>query len=158
MRCNFCGHADSKVLDSRPVDEGRSIRRRRECLDCGKRFTTYERLEEMPLVVVKKDSRRELFDPSKLLNGLIKSCDKRKIPLSVLEQVISDIEKELRNSLEQEIPSQMIGEMVMSRLKSIDEVAYVRFASVYRKFEDISTFMDELRALQRELSEQKSSK
>ena len=158
MRCNFCGYADSKVLDSRPVDEGRSIRRRRECLDCGKRFTTYERLEEMPLVVVKKDSRRELFDPNKLLNGLIKSCDKRKIPLSILEQLVSDIEKELRNSLEQEIPSQIIGEMVMSRLKSIDEVAYVRFASVYRKFEDISTFMDELRALQRELSEQKFSK
>ncbi len=147
MRCSFCGFEDSKVLDSRPVDDGKCIRRRRECQKCGKRFTTYERMEEVSLIVVKKDSRREVFDANKILNGLIKSCDKRSVPITVLEQMVSDIEKELRNSMEREIPSKLIGEMIMERLRVIDEVAYVRFASVYRKFEDIETFMEEIRSM-----------
>ena len=155
MRCVFCGHDDSKVLDSRPVEEGRSIRRRRECLECGKRFTTYERVEELPLVVVKSDNRRELFDAGKILNGMVKACDKRPIPLSVLESIVNDIERELTNSLEREVSSKHIGELVMERLRSIDEVAYVRFASVYRNFEDVSTFIDEIRKLQSELRESK---
>lgn len=157
MRCVFCGHDDSKVLDSRPVEEGRSIRRRRECLECGKRFTTYERVEELPLVVVKSDNRRELFDAGKILNGMVKACDKRPIPLSVLESIVNDIERELTNSLEREVSSKHIGELVMERLRSIDEVAYVRFASVYRNFEDVSTFIDEIRKLQSELRESKIS-
>ena len=157
MRCVFCGHDDSKVLDSRPVEEGRSIRRRRECLECGKRFTTYERVEELPLVVVKSDNRRELFDAGKILNGMVKACDKRPIPLSVLESIVNDIERELSNSLEREVTSKHIGELVMERLRSIDEVAYVRFASVYRNFEDVSTFIDEIRKLQSELRESKNS-
>ncbi len=155
MRCVFCGHEDSKVLDSRPVEEGRSIRRRRECLLCGKRFTTYERVEELPLVVVKSDNRRELFDAGKILNGMVKACDKRPIPMSVLESIVNDIERELTNSLEREVSSKHIGELVMDRLRSIDEVAYVRFASVYRNFEDVSTFIDEIRKLQSELRESK---
>ena len=150
MRCTFCGFADSKVLDSRPVEDGRSIRRRRECLACGKRFTTYERVEDMTLVVVKRDKRREVFDGTKILNGLIKACDKRPVPIGILEQMVRDIERELRNSLDQEVDSLAIGEMVMDRLRHIDEVAYVRFASVYRKFEDIQTFMEELRQLQKD--------
>ena len=157
MRCVFCGHDDSKVLDSRPVEEGRSIRRRRECLECGKRFTTYERVEELPLVVVKSDNRRELFDAGKILNGMVKACDKRQIPMSVLESIVNDIERELTNSLEREVTSKHIGELVMERLRSIDEVAYVRFASVYRNFEDVSTFIDEIRKLQSELRESKIS-
>lgn len=156
MRCPYCGFEDSKVLDSRPVDEGKSIRRRRECLDCSKRFTTYEKVEETALVIVKKDGRRELFDANKLLNGLIKSCDKRTVPLSVLENLVTEVEKELRNSLEQEVSSQMIGEAVMQRLKVIDEVAYVRFASVYRKFDDVSTFIEEINKLQQELAASKN--
>ena len=155
MRCVFCGHEDSKVLDSRPVEEGRSIRRRRECLLCGKRFTTYERVEELPLVVVKSDNRRELFDAGKILNGMVKACDKRPIPMSVLESIVNDIERELTNSLEREVSSKHIGELAMDRLRSIDEVAYVRFASVYRNFEDVSTFIDEIRKLQSELRESK---
>ncbi|MDD2568554.1 MAG: transcriptional regulator NrdR [Clostridia bacterium] len=150
MRCTFCGFEDSKVLDSRPVDDGHSIRRRRECLNCGKRFTTYERVEEVPLIVVKRDNRREVFDSNKILDGLIKACDKRSVPLNVLEQTVADIEKELRNSLEREISSRVIGEMIMERLKHIDAVAYVRFASVYRQFEDIYTFMEELRRMVKE--------
>lgn len=155
MRCVFCGHEDSKVLDSRPVEDGRSIRRRRECLECGKRFTTYERVEELPLIVVKNDSRRELFDPSKILNGLIKACDKRSIPISVLESLVNDIERELTNRLEREVSSKDIGELVMRRLRSVDQVAYVRFASVYRNFEDVSTFIEEIRELQKELQDNK---
>ncbi|MGI6360920.1 MAG: transcriptional regulator NrdR [Bacillota bacterium] len=150
MRCVFCGNEDSKVLDSRPVDEGRSIRRRRECLSCKKRFTTYERVESLPLVVIKRDNRRELFDSSKILNGLIKACDKRSIPMNVLEQMVNEIEKDLLNTLRREIPSQEIGEMVMDKLRHIDQVAYVRFASVYRKFEDIETFLQEISRLQKE--------
>jgi transcriptional repressor NrdR len=150
MRCVFCGHEDSKVLDSRPVEEGRSIRRRRECLACGKRFTTYERIEELPLIVVKADNRRELFDANKILNGLIKACDKRSVPLSVLESIVDEVERELRNNLDREVPSKAIGELVMGHLRAVDQVAYVRFASVYRKFEDVSTFIDAIRELQRE--------
>lgn len=156
MRCVFCGHDDSKVLDSRPVEEGRSIRRRRECLECGKRFTTYERVEELPLVVVKSDNRRELFDATKILNGMVKACDKRPVPMSVLESIVNDIERELSNSMEREVYSKKIGELVMDRLRSVDEVAYVRFASVYRNFEDVSTFIDEIRKLQSELRESQS--
>lgn len=157
MRCSFCGYEDSKVLDSRPVEDGRCIRRRRECLKCGKRFTTYERVEELSLIVVKKDGRREVFDRNKILNGLIKSCDKRSVPIHTLEQAVTDIEKELRNSLEREIPSKLIGEMVMERLRKIDEVAYVRFASVYRKFEDIETFMEEIRSMVKDSNRKKES-
>ena len=153
MRCVFCGFEDSRVLDSRPVEDGRSIRRRRECLQCGKRFTTYERIEELPLVVVKSDNHRELFDANKILSGLLKACDKRAVPVAVLEQMVHDIERELRNNLEREVSSKEIGEMVMTHLRAIDQVAYVRFASVYRNFEDISTFIDEIRNLQRELKE-----
>ena len=149
MRCSYCGYEDSKVLDSRPVEEGRCIRRRRECLACGRRFTTYERIEELPLVVVKKDGRREQFDGGKILNGLIKACDKRSVPVCVLETLVADLEKELRQDYDREVPAAVIGEGVMKRLRAVDEVAYVRFASVYRKFEDISTFMEELRALQK---------
>lgn len=157
MRCVFCGHEESRVLDSRPVEEGRSIRRRRECQECGKRFTTYERIEELPLIVVKSDNRRELFDASKILNGLIKACDKRSVPLAVLENIVDDIERELRNSLEREVQSNMIGELVMQHLRGVDQVAYVRFASVYRNFEDVSTFIEEIRALQKELMENKAN-
>ena len=147
MRCVFCGHEDSKVLDSRPVEEGKAIRRRRECLACGKRFTTYERVEELPLVVVKTDNRRELFDPNKILNGLIKACDKRSVPMHVLENIVTDVERELSNHMEREVSSKKIGELVMQRLRSVDQVAYVRFASVYRLFKDINTFKVELNKL-----------
>ena len=155
MKCVFCGHEDSKVLDSRPVEEGQSIRRRRECQVCARRFTTYERVEELPLIVVKNDNRRELFDANKILNGLIKACDKRAIPIATLEAMVSDIERDLRNSLEREVSSKMIGEMVMDRLRNLDQVAYVRFASVYRNFDDILTFIDEIKKLQTELKETK---
>ncbi len=144
MRCSFCGHPDSKVLDSRPVEDGRSIRRRRECLSCGKRFTTYERVEETNLLVVKRDGNREIFDKSKILAGLVRACDKRPVPALVLEQLVADIEKELKNSAEREVPAMRIGDMVMERLRAVDDVAYVRFASVYRKFEDVETFLQEI--------------
>jgi transcriptional repressor NrdR len=157
MRCAFCGFAESRVLDSRPVEEGRSIRRRRECQHCNRRFTTYERLEEVPLIVVKTDNRRELFDTSKILKGLIKACDKRTVPVTVLEQMVNDIERDLRNSLEREISSKQIGELVMQHLRKVDQVAYVRFASVYRNFEDVSTFIDEIRKLQREIKESREN-
>lgn len=152
MRCIFCGHEDSKVLDSRPVEEGRSIRRRRECLQCGKRFTTYERVEAIPLIVVKSDNSRELFDANKILNGLIKACDKRQVPLSELENIVHEIERELSNRLESEIASKDIGEMVMQKLRNVDQVAYVRFASVYRNFDDVTTFIEEIEKLQYELN------
>ena len=144
MRCSFCGHPDSKVLDSRPVEDGRSIRRRRECLSCGKRFTTYERVEETNLLVVKRDGNREIFDKTKILAGLVRACDKRPVPALVLEQLVADIEKELKNSAEREVPAMRIGDMVMERLRAVDDVAYVRFASVYRKFEDVETFIQEI--------------
>ena len=147
MKCPACGFAESKVLDSRPTDEGEAIRRRRECLSCQKRFTTYERLEVMNIIVVKKDKSREAFDRSKILNGMIRACEKRPVSMAVIERAVSDIEATLNNSLQTEVSSTRIGELVMEALKQIDEVAYVRFASVYRQFKDINTFMDELKLL-----------
>ena len=147
MKCPFCGYSESKVIDSRPADEGASIRRRRECLGCQKRFTTYETVERMPLVVVKRDGSRQTFDKIKLINGMLRACEKRPVSLNQLEQIADEIEQELQSGLEREISTVNIGEMVMSRLKDVDEVAYVRFASVYRSFKDINTFMDELAKL-----------
>ncbi|MCL6560921.1 MAG: transcriptional regulator NrdR [Firmicutes bacterium] len=147
MRCPFCGFSDSRVLDSRPTVEGNSIRRRRECGGCGRRFTTYERVEEPPLVVVKKDGRREAFDRQKLLLGLSKACQKRPVSIEKLEAVVDGIERELRNAVEPEIKSQYIGELVMDNLRRLDEVAYVRFASVYREFRDAGSFLEELKNL-----------
>ena len=153
MKCPFCGFIDSKVIDSRPAEEGATIRRRRECLACSKRFTTYEIIERMPLVVIKRDGSRESFDRVKLINGMVRACEKRPIPLSQIEKIADEIEQEIQGSFEREIKTSDIGEMVMKRLKLIDEVAYVRFASVYRSFKDINTFMEELTKL---LSENKS--
>ena len=147
MKCPFCGYAESKVIDSRPADEGASIRRRRECLACQRRFTTYEVMERLPLVVVKRDGSRQTFDKLKLINGMVRACEKRPVPLTALEQIADDIEQELQSALEREISTTEIGEMVMKRLKDVDEVAYVRFASVYRSFKDINTFMEELTKL-----------
>ncbi len=147
MKCPFCGYQESKVIDSRPAEEGATIRRRRECLSCQKRFTTYEIIEQMPLVVVKRDGSRQTFDKVKVLNGMLRACEKRPVSVDELEKIAGDIEQEAQNSLEREISSEQIGEMVMKRLKDVDEVAYVRFASVYRQFKDINTFMDELNRL-----------
>lgn len=147
MKCPYCAHPESKVVDSRPSDEGASIRRRRECLSCHKRFTTYETMESLPLVVIKKDGSRQTFDKSKLLNGMLRACEKRPVPFSQLEEIANEIEQALQNDMDREIPSARIGELVMERLKGVDEVAYVRFASVYRQFKDISTFMAELNKL-----------
>lgn len=147
MKCPYCAHPESKVVDSRPTDENASIRRRRECLSCGKRFTTYETVESVPLVVVKKDGSRESFDRNKILNGLVKACEKRPVPLQTLENATADIEQQLLNSLSREVKSELIGELVMTALKEIDQVAYVRFASVYRQFQDIDSFMSELTKL-----------
>lgn len=147
MKCPFCGHAESKVIDSRPADEGTSIRRRRECLGCGKRFTTYETVERMPLVVVKRDGSRQTFDRIKLINGMVRACEKRPVALQEIEKIADDIELELMGKLDHEISTEHIGNLVMDRLKNIDEVAYVRFASVYRQFKDIDTFMAELTKL-----------
>ena len=133
MKCPFCGYTESKVVDSRPTDEGSSIRRRRECLSCGSRFTTYETVEYLPVIVVKKDGSREAFDRSKLLGGLVKACEKRPVPLALLEKAVADIEQTISNSLNREVRSEHIGELAMEHLKQIDEVAYVRFASVYRQ-------------------------
>ncbi|TZE81962.1 transcriptional regulator NrdR [Calorimonas adulescens] len=147
MRCPFCGNEDTKVIDSRSTDEGNSIRRRRECERCGRRFTTYEKLDEIPYMVIKKDGSREPFDRNKILNGLIKACEKRPVSINVLDDIVKDLEKRLYNNNEKEVPTQLIGEMVMDALKDTDEVAYVRFASVYRQFKDVSTFMDEIKKL-----------
>lgn len=147
MKCPFCGFLESKVIDSRPAEEGTTIRRRRECLACQKRFTTYETIEHMPLVVVKRDGSRQTFDRAKIINGVARACDKRPVPYTEYERVADEIEQELQSALEREISTVEIGEMVMLRLKDIDEVAYVRFASVYRSFKDINTFMDELTKL-----------
>ncbi len=144
MRCLFCGHMESKVIDSRSTEEGTTIRRRRECLECGKRFTTYEKIETIPMIVVKKDGIRETFDREKVLNGILRACEKRPVTLSDIEKLIDDIESKLYNMLEREVTSERIGEMVMERLKELDDIAYVRFASVYRQFKDINSFMDEL--------------
>ena len=147
MKCPFCSYEDSKVIDSRPTDEGEKIRRRRECISCGKRFTTYEIIESVPIVVVKKDKSRQAFDRVKLFNGMLRACEKRPVSIEQMEKIVSDIEAELQNSLDREVTSVHIGELVMDRLKVLDEVAYVRFASVYRQFKDINTFMDELAKL-----------
>ena len=147
MRCPFCSHPESKVVDSRPSDEGSSIRRRRACLACHKRFTTYETMESLPLMVIKKDGSRQTFDKTKLLNGMIRACEKRPVAFATLEDMANEIEQVLQNDMDREIPSARIGELVMERLKKVDEVAYVRFASVYRQFKDISTFMEELNKL-----------
>ena len=141
MKCPFCGHPESKVIDSRPADENASIRRRRECLACGKRFTTYETVECLPIVVIKKDGSRQSFDRQKVLRGMIRACEKRPVSLAELERIADEIEQELQNSMEREIRTADIGEKVMERLRSVDQVAYVRFASVYRQFKDIDTFM-----------------
>ena len=147
MKCPFCGYSESKVIDSRPAEEGTTIRRRRECLDCQRRFTTYEIVERMPLVVIKRDGSRQSFDKVKLINGMVRACEKRPVSLNQLEQIADGIEQDLQSGLEREISTVIIGEMVMSRLKDMDEVAYVRFASVYRSFKDINTFMEELAKL-----------
>lgn len=150
MKCPYCDYEESKVVDSRPKDEGQAIRRRRECMKCAKRFTTYEKIEEIPIIVVKKDKNRESYDRNKLLKGIIKSCEKRPVSMDTIENLVDDIERELSNSLEKEITSEEIGEMVMDRLKHIDEVSYVRFASVYRQFKDVNSFMEELNKILRE--------
>jgi transcriptional repressor NrdR len=147
MKCPYCGYSESKVIDSRPADENASIRRRRECLSCAKRFTTYETVESIPLVVVKKDGSRQSFDKGKILGGMIRACEKRPVPMAELERIAGAIELDLQNSMEREISSEIIGEKVMERLRSVDQVAYVRFASVYRQFKDIDTFMTELNKL-----------
>lgn len=147
MRCPYCGHNDSKVVDSRPADDRDSIRRRRECLGCGRRFTTYETVESLPLVVIKKDGSRQAFDRQKLLRGMIRACYKRAVDTNLLESISLEIEQELQNSMKREIPADQIGELVMDRLKELDDVSYVRFASVYRQFKDISSFRDELNKL-----------
>ena len=147
MKCPFCGHPESKVIDTRPADENASIRRRRECLACGKRFTTYETVESLPIVVIKKDGSRQSFDRQKVLRGMIRACEKRPVSLAELERIADEIEQELQNSMEREIRTADIGEKVMERLRSVDQVAYVRFASVYRQFKDIDTLMAELNKL-----------
>lgn len=152
LRCPFCGYEESKVIDSRPTDEGERIRRRRECISCGKRFTTYEVIESVPIIVVKKDKSREVFDRAKLFSGMLRACEKRPVSLETVEKTVAEIETVLQNSLDREVSSERIGQLAMDKLKDIDEVAYVRFASVYRQFKDINTFMDELAKL---LSEKK---
>lgn len=147
MKCPYCEYEESKVVDSRPTDEGEAIRRRRECLECGKRFTTYEKIENLPLMVVKKDGSRQMFDSQKLLNGIMRACEKRPIATKNMERIVIEIETAMQNQLQREISSEQIGEMVMERLKKIDEVAYVRFASVYRQFKDVSTFIEEVNRL-----------
>ncbi len=147
MKCPFCSYEESKVIDSRPTDEGERIRRRRECMKCGKRFTTYEIIESVPILVIKKDKSREVFDRNKLLGGMMRACEKRQVSIETLEKAVDEIEANLQNSLDREVTSIHIGELAMDKLKEIDEVAYVRFASVYRHFKDINAFMDELSTL-----------
>lgn len=147
MKCPYCGFNESKVIDSRPADENNSIRRRRECLSCSRRFTTYETVESLPVVVVKKDGSRQSFDRSKVLGGMIRACEKRPVPVARLEKVAAEIEQELQSSMEREVSTEVIGERVMENLRAIDQVAYVRFASVYRQFQDIDSFMEELSKL-----------
>ena len=147
MKCPYCAHPESKVVDSRPADEGSSIRRRRECLECHKRFTTYEMMESLPLIVIKRDGSRQAFDRNKLLGSMIKACEKRSVSVATLEKLADEIEQSVQNEMEREIPSTEIGELVMDKLKDVDEVSYVRFASVYREFKDINTFMDELKKI-----------
>ena len=147
MKCHYCNSEETRVLESRAVEDGYAIRRRRECMDCGKRFTTYEKVESLPVMIVKKSGKRELFYSKKILKGLIKSVEKRSIPVDVLEKMTDEIEKEVLNAMEMEITSEVIGNMVMNRLKNVDAVAYVRFASVYREFRDVETFISEIEEL-----------
>ena len=147
MRCPFCGHLEDKVVDSREAKDGDAIRRRRECLECGRRFTSYERIDEIPYMVVKKDGRRETFDRNKIMSGLMRACEKRPISTAQLEEIVDEVEKEVQDSLDREVNTNEIGKIIMRRLKNLDKVAYVRFASVYLEFEDVSAFMTELTAL-----------
>lgn len=156
MNCPFCNHFDTKVLDTRPANEGKAIRRRRECISCQKRFTTYEKLESIPLVVVKKDGRRDIFNSDKILSGIIKACEKRPVSMDTIEKTVADIEKTFNSNLDKEITTTIIGEEVMKKLKEIDEVAYVRFASVYREFKDVSTFIQEIEDLIRKPQKDKA--
>ena len=149
MKCMFCGYPESKVVDSRSTDDGTIIRRRRECLNCGKRFTTYETVENTPILVVKTNGVRQPFDSNKIKNGIIKACEKRPVPISKIDKLVDDIQKKIYNSMAQEISSKEIGEMVMQALKGIDEVAYVRFASVYRSFTDVSSFLNEIEKMEK---------
>ena len=144
MKCPFCGDQESKVVDSRHSDDGNSIRRRRECLSCQKRFTTYETVESLPMVVVKKDNSRQTFDRNKILNGMVRACEKRPVAMAQLEAAVDEIEQAVQNSLDREVSTEYIGSLVMEKLRALDQVAYVRFASVYRQFKDLNTFMDEL--------------
>ena len=150
MKCIYCGYPESKVVDTRPLDDGTCTRRRRECLKCQKRFTTYEKAEQAPVMIVKKDGKREAFNITKVKNGIIKACEKRNVPLDVIESMAIEVEKQVYNSVAQEVSTESIGKMVMDQLKKVDEVAYVRFASVYRSFKVVSTFMEELEALVKE--------
>ena len=152
MRCPYCSYSESKVIDSRPAEEGTTIRRRRECLSCGKRFTTYEIMERLPLLVIKRDGSRQSFDRMKVIGGMVKACEKRPVRVDEIERIADEIEQELQSSLEREVSSVQIGEMIMDRLKDLDQVAYVRFASVYRQFKDIKTFLEELNKLLKETS------
>ena len=148
MKCPFCGYAESKVIDSRPTDENERIRRRRECMQCGKRLTTYEIIEGVPIIVVKKDKSREVFDRNKILKGMLRACEKRPVTVEALETAISEIETTLQSALDREVTSVRIGELIMEKLREIDEVAYVRFASVYKEFDSASAFVDEISKLQ----------
>ncbi|MGM9592746.1 MAG: transcriptional regulator NrdR [Candidatus Onthomonas sp.] len=147
MKCPYCGQVESKVVDSRPADDGESIRRRRECLSCGKRFTTYETVETLPLIVIKKDGSRQSFEKDKVLKGIIHACAQRPVPMETMIRIADEVEQELQNSMNREISATRIGELVMDKLKAVDEVSYVRFASVYRQFKDIDSFMEELNKL-----------
>jgi len=150
MKCPYCSFDEDKVIDSRPTDEGATIRRRRECLSCHKRYTTYEKVENMPIMVIKKDGSRQPYDREKVRKGILRACEKRSVSINQIEKILDAIEGQINNSLEREVTSEFIGELVMDKLKELDEVAYVRFASVYRQFKDINTFMDELNKLLRE--------
>ena len=150
MKCIYCGFADSKVVDSRLNDEGTSIRRRRECLKCGKRFTSYETVEVVPLLVIKRDGSRQAFDSQKIKTGIVKACEKRPVTMAQINTIIESIEKSLMNSLEQEVQSKVIGDMVMKELKKIDEISYVRFAAVYRQFQDLSTFINFVKTMEKD--------
>ena len=147
MRCPFCENLDTRVIDSRPTEEGHATRRRRECDNCNKRFTTYEKVEEMIFMVIKKDGSREAFDRNKVMNGIIKACEKRPVSIASIEKIVDDIERGLNNMMEKEVESKLIGEVIMEHLKELDEVAYVRFASVYRQFKDVNTFVAEIEKL-----------
>ena len=158
MKCIFCGDTESKVIDSRNSDENNSIRRRRECLNCGKRFTTYETIETTPILVIKNDNSRQSFSPDKVKRGIIRACEKRPVSMAQIDEMVADIEKEIANSLEQEVHSSKIGEMVMTRLKNLDDVSYIRFASVYRKFTDTTHFVDFIKEFENLISQEKENK